>query len=314
MISIWYLYDIYIWYSYDIYMISIWYLYDIYMIFIWYLYDIYMIQYLYDIYMISIWYLYDIYMISIWYLYDIYMISIWYLYDIYMIFIWYLYDIYMISIWYLFDSYMISIWYSYDIYMISIWYLYDIYMISIYLYIYISDLNVSISADPYHVGRVSKDFQGTEAKPCSDCQAQSQRWTWLEEVPVGGCLGTRHEFDLFPACTLPVWELYSLTVVLFTCNIFQKKAFSWTTRNTHQLTLPSLRSSACCRTYASAATACSYLQLRLPPSHPMPRRCGMAAWIWIWFTIRSPKLLRNEENKDVYPTRIIKNKLNYTSF
>ena len=107
--------------------------------------------------------------------------------------------------------------------MISIWYLYDIYMISIYLSI--SDLNVSISADPYHVGRVSKDFQGTEAKPCSDCQAQSQRWTWLEEVPVGGCLGTRHEFDLFPACTLPVWELYSLTVVLFTCNIFQKKHF-----------------------------------------------------------------------------------------
>ena len=311
MISIWYLYDIYmifIWYLYDIYMISIWYLYDIHMISIWYLYDTVSIWYLYDIYMIFIWYLYDIYMISIWYLYDIYMISIWYLYDIYMISIWYLYDIYLIAIWYLYDIHMISIWYLYDIYMISIWYL------SIYIYIYISDLNVSISADPYHVGRVSKDFQGTEAKPCSDCQAQSQRWTWLEEVPVGGCLGTRHEFDLFPACTLPVWELYSLTVVLFTCNIFQKKAFSWTTRNTHQLTLPSLRSSACCRTYASAATACSYLQLRLPPSHPMPRRCGMAAWIWIWFTIRSPKLLRNEENKDVYPTRIIKNKLNYTSF
>ena len=88
-----------------------------------------------------------------------------------------------------------------DIYMISIWYLYDLFLslsLAIYIYISISDLNVSISADPYHVGRVSKDFQGTEAKPWFlYCQAQSQRWTWLEEVPVGGCLGTRHEFGIY---------------------------------------------------------------------------------------------------------------------
>ena len=201
--------------------------------------------------------------------------------------------------------------------MISIWYLYDICMISIIwsLSLYISDLNVSISADPYHVGRVSKDFQGTEAKPwllrlpgavaAMDMIWRSPRW-WL----LGHKTRVRSISGLYTS---------DLRVVQSYCSAFymqhiSKKTFSWTTRNTHQLTLPSLRSSACCRTYASAATACSYLQLRLPPSHPMPRLCGMAAWIWIWFTIRSPKLLRNEENKDVYPTRIIKNQLNYTSF
>ena len=117
---------------------------------------------------------------------------------------------------------MISIWYLYDICMISI-----IWSLSLSIYIYIYQIWMFRSQ---LILTMLEEFPRISKAPrrnpdCSDCQAQSQRWTWFEEVPVGGCLGTRHEFDLFPACTLPIWELYSLTVVLFTCNIFQKKHF-----------------------------------------------------------------------------------------